>query len=299
MIRLVASALFLLLTAAPIASASGFSPGDILVALANGTVEVRSPDGTLKSIMSGPLTGEAKGMAIAANGDLLVAYQWTADHSNGNTVGVYRPDGSFAGTFGGTVNCQPLAVFVDRVGNVYVSESQCLGRILKFDSSGTLLQRFYVNSDYIGAWWMDMAPDGCTLFYTSSGRNIERYDVCADTQLPNFNSAPLPGTQFSGALGLRILPDGTVLLADRQDIKRLDSSGNVFAVYPPSPQYGFAALTADPDGQTFWVTDTARSLLLRLDIAQGTTSALFHTTAAPKGVVVVPFPSCTRPFRYN
>jgi len=47
-----------------IASASGFSAGNILVSLADGTVEVRGSNGTLQSIMSGPFTGQAKGMAI-------------------------------------------------------------------------------------------------------------------------------------------------------------------------------------------------------------------------------------------
>jgi streptogramin lyase len=244
--------------------------------------------------MSGPLTGAAKGIAMAPNGNLLVAYQWPQDHSNGNTVGVYSPDGAFAGTFGGPVNCQPLAVLVDRAGNVYVSESQCLGRILKFDSSGTLVQRFYVNSDYIGAWWMDLAPDGCTLYYTSSGQNIQRYDVCADIQLPNFNTTPLSNSPYAGALGLRILPDGSVLLADRENIQRLDSSGNVFAIYPASPDNGFAAIALDPDGQTFWATDTVGSMLYHIDIAQGTNLGTFQTSAAPKGVIIVPLPPCMR-----
>src|SRR6266550_5068710 len=80
----------LLLTMPSIASASGFSAGNILVSLADGTVEVRGSDGTLQSIMSGPFTGQAKGMAIDSNGNLLVAYDWPEEnHSNGNTVGVY------------------------------------------------------------------------------------------------------------------------------------------------------------------------------------------------------------------
>jgi sugar lactone lactonase YvrE len=141
---------------------------------------------------------------------------------------------------------------------------------------------------------MDLAPDGCTLYYTSSGQNIQRYDVCADTQLPNFNNAPLSFSPYAGALGLRILPDGSVLIADRETIQRLDSNGNVFAVYPVSPDNGFAAIALDPDGQTFWATDTAGSILFHFDIVQGTILATFQTSAAPKGVVIVPFPSCTR-----
>src|SRR5690349_17294357 len=124
-----------------IASANGFSAGNILVSLADGTVEVRGSDGTLQSIISGPFTGQAKGMAIASNGNLLVAYDWPENHSNGNTIGVYGPDGTFLGNFG-SFNCQPLGVVVDAAGNIYVSERQCLGRILQFDPSGNLLQRF-------------------------------------------------------------------------------------------------------------------------------------------------------------
>src|SRR6266480_4156045 len=116
-----------------IASASGFSAGNILVSLADGTVEVRGSDGTLQSIMSGPFTGQAKGMAIDSHGNLLVAYDWPENHSNGNTIGVYGPDGTFLGNFG-SFNCQPLGVVVDAAGNIYVSERPCLGRILQFDS---------------------------------------------------------------------------------------------------------------------------------------------------------------------
>ena len=272
-----------------IASASGFSAGNILVSLADGTVEVRGSNGTLQSIMSGPFTGQAKGMAIDSNGNLLVAYDWPENHSNGNTVGVYGPDGTFLGNFG-SFNCQPLGVVVDAAGNIYVSERQCLGRILQFDSSGNLLQRFYVNSDYVGAWWMDLAPDGCTMYYTSDGQNIQRYDICNNVQLPILNNLPLGDPSYAGALGLRILPDGSVLVADHYDVQRVDPNGNIIGLYYGLPDNGLAAIALDPDGETFWVTDTAASRLLHIDIAQGTILSIFPTSAAAKGVIIVPQP---------
>jgi sugar lactone lactonase YvrE len=287
--------LFFLLATAPVASASGFSPGNILVALANGTVEVRGSDGTLQSIISGPFTGHAKGMAIDSNGNLLVAYYWPDDHSNGNTVGIYNPDGTFAGTFGRGYNCDPLGVLVDAAGNVYVSESQCLGRILQFDPSGNLLQTFYVNTDYVGAWWMDLAADGCTLYYTSDGPHIQRYNLCTNTQLSNLNSAPLSNLSYAGALGVRILPDATVLAADHHNIQRLDPNGNVVGLYYGSPNNGLAAIALDPDGQTFWATDTAGSMLLHIDISQGSVLGTFPTSAAAKGVIIVPPPKPSTP----
>jgi len=281
-------ALLFLLPPAPAASASGFSPGNILVSLANGTVEVRSSDGTLQSIISGPFTGEAKGIAIDSNGNLLVAYNWPDDHSNGNTIGIYSPDGTFAGTFGSAYNCQPLGVLVDAAGNVYVSERECLGRILRFDPSGRLLQTFYVNADYVGAWWMDLAPDGCTMYYTSNGQHIQRYDICSSTQLSNLNDVPLSNRAYAGALGVRILPDGGVLAADHYNIQRLDSHGNVVGTYYGFPDRGLAAIALDPDGQTFWATDTAGSMLLHISFSQGTILGTFPTSAAAKGVIIVP-----------
>jgi hypothetical protein len=288
-------ALLFLLPVASARSPSGFSPGNILVSLANGTVEVRSFDGTPQSIISGPFTGEAKGIAIDSNGNLLVAYNWPDDHANGNTIGIYTPDGIFAGTFGSGYNCQPLGILVDAAGNVYVSERQCLGRILRFDPSGNLLQTFYVNADYVGAWWIDLAPDGCTMYYTSNGQHIQRYDICSNTQLSNLNDAPLSDRPYAGALGVRILPDGSVLAANHHDVQRLDSNGNVVGTYYGFSDNGLAAIALDPDGQTFWATDTAGSMLLHIDLSQGAILGTFPTSAAAKGVIIVPPPKTSTP----
>src|SRR3989442_2737699 len=89
------------------AAASGFSGGDILVALTNGTVQVRAADGTLKTTLEGPVQAPAKGLAFDSNGNLLVSYWWSQNMTSGNTVVKFRPDGSFAGAFGGGYNCNP------------------------------------------------------------------------------------------------------------------------------------------------------------------------------------------------
>ena len=70
-------------------------------------------------------------------------------------------------------------------------------------SSHEVPDLFYVNADYVGAWWMDLAPDECTMYYTSDGQNVQRYNICTNTQLPNFNNAPLTNNPYAGALGLR------------------------------------------------------------------------------------------------
>jgi DNA-binding beta-propeller fold protein YncE len=279
--------LLLLSTPASFASKDDFRPGDLLISQYDGTVEVRGADGTLKSTLSGPFAGQAQGMAFDSNRNLLVTYWWSTDRSNGNTVAVYRPDGSYAGTFGGQYNCQPTDVLVDSQGSVYVGDKDCAGQLLKFDSSGNLLQLFTVSSDNTGDWWMDLAPDGCTMYYTSNGRHVERYNVCTNTQLPYLNQTPLPG-DGAGALGLRILPDGGVIVADYYDIRRLDSAGNVVALYHVVADAGFVDILLDPDGKTFWAASFDTSTVYRIDIATGQILMSFHTHSLAKAILIVP-----------
>jgi len=280
----------LLLVTAPLASASGFAPGDLIVSLSDGTIEIRSAtDGTLKSTMSGPFTGEAKGLAFDANGNLMATYWYNSNDTNGNTVAIYHPDGSYSGTFGSGYNCQPSGLIRDSKGNFWVADAGCTGQLLKFDSTGTLLQALTLPSDNVGVWWMDFAPDGCTLYYTSDGEDIQRYNVCNNTALPNFNTAPL-STSGAGALGLRLLQDGSVLVADHNDIIRLDPSGNVAMTYDAVNDWGLVDVYPDSDGKTFWASSYGTGTVYHYDMATGAVLLSFATPALAKGVIVVPTP---------
>jgi len=179
--------LFLFLAFAPTVSAAGYSPGDILVALTNGTVQVRAADGTLRTTLSGPVQGQAKGLALDAAGNLFVSYWWTSDLTSGNTVVKFSPDGSFVGVFGSGYYCNPSGIVIDKNGNVFVGEADCSGDILKFDAAGNMLEIFDPSIEQRGARWLDLASDGCTMYYTSAGKFIGRYNVCTGTQLSTFN----------------------------------------------------------------------------------------------------------------
>src|SRR5689334_19964465 len=99
------------------ASAQGFTSGDVLVALTNGSVQIRSgANGTLKSTLTGSIQGQAKGLAIDALGNLLVSHWRTPDQTGGNTVGSFKPDGTFNGVFGLGYNCDPSGIAVDKSG---------------------------------------------------------------------------------------------------------------------------------------------------------------------------------------
>ena len=94
-----------------------------------------------------------------------------------------------------------------------------------------------------GSDWVDLAADQHTLFYTSEGTEVKRFDVGSNTQLPDFSSA-LP------ALGeaLRLTGTGVLVATQSEAIVRLDGSGNVAQTYTDPTGGGEAdwnALTLD------------------------------------------------------
>ena len=167
----------------------------------------------------------------------------------------------------------------DAAGNMYVGQTDCTGAILKFDAAGNPVASFVVAVEQRGTDHIDLASDGCTIFYTSRGRNVLRFNVCTNTQLPNFNSQPLPGDPANGdpAYHVRVLPDGGVLVADSQVIVRLDASGNQLQTYtaPGEPNY-WGGLDLVGDG-TFWASNASTDKVYKFDLTSGAVLASFNT----------------------
>jgi hypothetical protein len=280
------------------ASTNGFVTGDILVALTNGTVQVRAADGTLKTTLTGPVEGATKGLAFDAAGNLFVSYWWTADLTSGNTVVKFRRDGSYAGVFGSGYFCNPSGIVVDHNGNVYVGEADCDGNILKFDSAGNLLEIYDAAIEQRGARWIDLASDGCTMYYTSVGQHVQRYNVCTGVQLPNLNSIPLSSIADAEATGVRVMPGGGAMVADLYDVIRLDAAGNFVGLYDAAAENGFVGMFVDRDGTSFWTSSYETANVYKMDIATGQILMSFNIGvpgSGAKGVVIVPPPHTPPP----
>jgi hypothetical protein len=285
--------LILLLLLSSSAMAVGFTSGDVLVTLVNGDVQIRAADGTLKGIFSAGIAGQAKGIAMDAAGDIYVSYWFSSDMSSGNTVLKFHPNGTVAGTFGSGYSCNPSGIVIDQAGNVYVGNGACSGDILKFDSAGNLLHTYNVATEVWGARWLDLDASGCVMFYTSGGLNISRYNVCTNTQLANFNSAPF--VAGSAALGLRILPDGGVIASTTTQLLRLDATGSVVGTYDAVGEGGFASVFLDPDGQSFWTASYTTGTVYQFNIQTGAILNSFVTGSGAKSVLVVPAAAPTPP----
>src|SRR5205814_2722701 len=113
---------------------------------------------------------------------------------------------------GSGYNCKPESIVFDASGSAYVGETGCSHAVLKFDAYGNLVATYSVATQTQGSDWIDLAPDQCTLYYTSQGSTVLRFNVCTNKQLSTFASG------LNTALGIRVLPDNTVLVAEKNNI---------------------------------------------------------------------------------
>jgi hypothetical protein len=260
-----------------------FAPGDVFVSLENGPVQWRRSDGTLFKTLNGAIAGTGEGMAFDAAGRLYVT-RWRLDHApatTGNTTEVFDVRGESLGSFGTGYDCDPHAIVFASSGAAYVGQAGCSGAVLKF-APGQPPVQFAVAWDFAGSFWIDLAPDGCTLFYTSWGPNVKRFNVCTGVQRSNFNRAPLPGAEGHD---LRVLPDGGVLVSSGEVIARLNASGTRIATYSiPGEWRPWTGLDLVGDG-TFWAGNYESSNVYRFDLATGAVVDYFNT-GTPRHTVV-------------
>jgi hypothetical protein len=281
---LLASVLLVLSIPGVEATYISFSPGDVFVSLESGPVQWRLPDGTLIRILVHTVLGTGEGMGFDGSGNLYVS-RWCMDppcNTTGNTVEMFDVLGRSWGAVGNGYNCSPHAVVFDAAGIAYVGQAGCTGAILKFVPGQLEPIVFTVAPDYQGSFWIDLAADGCTIFYTSWGPNVKRFDGCTGVQLPDFNVAPLPG---GAAQDLRVLADGGVLVSSGQVVARLDATGALVQTYYVAGETTlWAGLDLVGDG-TFWVGNYETSNVYRFDLATGAVVSSFNAGAPPHSVV--------------
>jgi outer membrane protein assembly factor BamB len=284
---LLMASLVVLPTAGAEAHHSTFEPGDLFVSLVTGHVQWRHPDGTLNKVLTGVMPGRAGGMSFDAAGNLYVTHfcegaPYVHACTTGNGVEVFDPTAIPLGSFGRGYSCNPYSIRFDASGNAYVGQLDCEGDILRFDAAGNPLAAYDVatepDADWRGSGWIDLAADECTVLYTSGGRNVKQFDVCANAQLPDFTTVALPDPT---AKALRVLPDGGVLLTNVSVIVRLNAAGEVEQIYdvPGEPDaWGWLDLVGDG---TFWVSNYGSSNVYRLDIVSGMVLGGFNVNPQP------------------
>ncbi len=246
------------------ASAAGpaYAVGDVFAGIGSGQVKQFSGTGTLLNTLNGEPATFNTGMAFDGAGNL---YSTGFDGS----ISKYDNSGTFLGTFGSGFS-NPESIVLDAAGNFYIGQAGA-GVVLKLDATGALLTTFTLATESRGTDWIDLAADQCTLFYTSEGDLVKRFDVCTNTQLADF--ATLPSGE---AYALRIRPNGDVLVAATGFVYRLDSTGALAQTYTLTGSSLLFALNLDPDGTSFWTGDLSSGEIYKVDIASGTILQQFN-----------------------
>lgn len=248
-----------------------FASGDVFVAVTNGQVQWRRANGTLIQTLSTGESGILTGMTFDKDANLYVTGFLN------DKIYRFSPAGTLLGTFGSGYNEHPESIVFDRAGNAYVGQADGNRGILRFDAAGNLRASFAPARENRGTDWVELAEDQCTLFYTSEGKAIKRFNVCTNAPLSDFVAA-LPG---SNAFALRLLPSGGLIVGDREVIVRLDATGNVVRTYDAPGEDRWFAINLDPDGTSFWSADQRTGNVYKFDLATGNQLLNFNTGTQP------------------
>jgi hypothetical protein len=266
------------------AHAAEWQFGDVIAAVGDGKYEVYSNSGALKESF-GVGSGFTAGCAFDAPGAGQNLY--TTYFSEGNVKKYSRthPHGLLQTITTGFAS--PESIVFAANGHFFVGHADApSAEIVEYDASGNQIDVDPVAREDRGSDWIELSADQRTMFYTSEGRTIHRFDVVSDMQLPNF--ATLPG--FGDfAFALRLLPPGDgsggLLVGDTSNVKRLDAAGNVLQTYDAPGEDFWFALNLDPNGTSFWSAGLESTNFYRFNISTGAVEVGPVTTGAQPGAL--------------
>ena len=251
--------------------------GNVIVGTGNGFYSEFTPTGTLVTQFNTlSASSDETGCGFDSSGDLLTTNFEAQSASKFDPTGVLTDP-----AFGGPFDCNPESVTLDNLGNVYFGQAGCTHEILEFSSTGVPVATFSPTIEEQGSDWIDLQSNQCTIFYTSEGVQVLTFNKCTNTQGPNFNVAPLPG---SHAFAHRTRPNGEVLVADSSEVTRLSAAGVQIQHYLIPGATLLFALNLDPDGTSFWTGDMSNGIVYKVDIATGTVLQSWNAAVAPNFV---------------
>lgn len=227
-------------------ASTSWNVGDVFAAVGNGRYNVYNNAGIFKEFISQGLPGFSAGCGF--NPTLTRLY--TTNFSN-NRVVVFDDASPHAIVQNIPTGDQSLeSIVFDAAGNFYVGHADGARDVKKFDAAGNPVATFDPQVGPRGTDWVELAADQATLFYTSEGGLIRRFNVATNTQLANF--ADVGGNSYA----LRLLPPGDgsggLLVAHSTNVLRVNGSGAVVQTYDAPGEDLWFALNLDPDGTSFW-----------------------------------------------
>src|SRR3954471_3137478 len=254
-------------SASALANHIAFASGDVVVSIGDGKVNHYGPTGTLKETLDNGTgvtspPGNETGMCFDRVGRLYTTNFDDFSLSRFNNLG-----GLVDNPFGPVQTFTPNSCVVDQAGQyVYVGLNDGDNELLKLDMNGNVVHTFVLGLDAYGISYVDLSKDGCTLYYTSEGNRVLRYNICTGTQLSDFATS-LPGPCYA----VRVRTNGEALVACDAQIVRVSAAGAVIQSYNPGSESDFYALALDPDNASYWASGYTSGHVYKINISTGTT----------------------------
>ncbi len=255
-------------------AADQFQLGDVFAGVdSGGNVQWWRGTSILHTLNTGSGT-YTTGMATDSAGNLYVT------NFNG-TVSKFDKNGTLLSSnyLTGGAGSSYESIVVDKAQNFYVGDAG-QNQIRKFNSAGTLLDSKTAVIEDRGTDWIDLAADQKTMYYTSEGQKLMTIDMSTGVQGADVTNLLTGGAAFA----IRLLGDGTVLVANTADIKRVNlSDGSIMQTYDVAGQNAWFALNLDPDGKTFWSGDFGNDKFYQFDITSGSVIGSAYDTGLGGG----------------
>jgi WD40 repeat protein len=214
----------------PSAPATTWQHGDVFVGTDGaGQIRVYSNGAIFKEALTVGFDS-ITGCAFDAN-DKLYVTDFNSDYVK--KIESVHPHGILQTIYTGSWDHSPESITFAANGDFYVGNANGNGDIHKYNAGGVLQNVYDVEVGPRGSDWIELSADQRTIFYTSEGPRIRRYDVVSSTQLTDF--ATNVGTY---ALALRLLPPGDgsggLIVANWGVIRLLSSTGSTIRTYDAS-----------------------------------------------------------------
>ena len=255
--------------------------GTLMVSIGNGLVQEWDTSTVPPTFVALLDTGK---VSFTAGSVFDVAGNFFVTDFDAQAVSKFDPTAALIGDFGSGYNLDPESLIVNAASDLFVGQADGTHHILEFNPAGALISTFAPAPEGRGTDWIDLASDQCTMFYTSEATHIKRFDICTNTQLPDFNPVPLP-TAHGFANKIRANHEVIVANSDEappfgSEVTRLDATGNQIQHYtassiePLNATPDLFALTLDRDGKSFWTGDGNN--VFKVDIATGNVLTKFN-----------------------
>lgn len=236
------------------AQALPFNLGDIFAAVNQGRVQHYNSAGVLLETLNTGVGGFTTGMAFDAGQNLHVTNFSVNSLSTFNNQGVLQAGTCCPGSG------SPESVTVNNAGNRIVT--YVAGGIRTWNSAG--VQQGATVLPGTRADFGDLAADQTTFIFGQEGNRILSVNLSTGVAGPDFSNSVI------NAFAMRILADGRVLVADRDNVKLLDTDGSVIGTYDVTGEGTWFALNLNPGGTSFWSGNFGTGNLYEFDIETGT-----------------------------